>query len=103
MVTWTKILKEDKGKTKEIQRSLDCFPHRTEYSPQLPSSEMQEAWGGTKAFLGSSLGFYLNFSQVHTFIPRIELPLHPEIKKEKLSEDLQTQMTPSAFLVPWAS
>lgn len=31
------------------------------------------------------VGSYLNFSQVHTFIPGIELSLHSEIKQKKLN------------------
>ena len=35
----------------------------------------------------SSLGFYLNFSQIHTFIPRIELSLHPKIEESLVFRD----------------
>lgn len=55
-----------------------------------PFSYHPQKWDRVKQSEGllgffSCVEFYLNFSQVHTFIPGIELSLHSEIKQETFS------------------
>jgi hypothetical protein len=68
-------------KKKGKQAALSLEASHTGWPPELLSQVSQVSQGPE---LFSFLRPYLNFSQVHTFIPRIEFSLHPEVEKEPL-------------------